>query len=166
MIKDKYYSEQFYNCIGDLIELEDLKKLDEFTQHIKVSRLEHSISVSYYSFKMSRFFKLDYKSAARAGLLHDLFFYDWKESEHSARQHTFFHPKTALENAKNITEINEIESNAIVAHMWPLSSTMLRHKESVVVSIADKYCTCAEVAEQLAEKTKTYLQKKYSLFRA
>lgn len=43
------------------------------------SRFQHSLNVSYYSFIICRKFGLDAYSAARAGLLHDLYYYDWKQ---------------------------------------------------------------------------------------
>ena len=149
---------EFKNCISDLLKTTEVQSLDNYTQHLNTSRLDHSLSVSYYSFKMSKFFKLDYKSSARAGLLHDLYLYDWRVEKQPEGNHAFAHPIVALRTAKEITSINDIESDAILNHMWPLATSMPRYKESIVVSIADKFSTCVEVKSQLLKKAKSFLQ--------
>ena len=68
----------YMECVFDIFENEKVKKLDRCEQHNHTSRLQHSINVSYYSFLICHKFGWDYRSAARAGLLHDLFFYDWR----------------------------------------------------------------------------------------
>ena len=49
------------------------EKMSEITHH-GLDRKSHSIRVSYYSYKISKALGLDYKSTARAGLIHDFFF--------------------------------------------------------------------------------------------
>ena len=60
-------------CLEGLLEHEQVLKLDLHTQHCNTSRLQHSINVSYYSFLICYKMGWDYHSAARAGLLHDLY---------------------------------------------------------------------------------------------
>lgn len=138
----------FYECVGDLIESDMLSELDNFSQHMGTSRLQHSINVAYYSFLICRKLGLDYKSAARGGLLHDLFLYDWREENDSAREHVSAHPRAALDNARKITSLNEKEEDAISCHMWPLTPRPPRFRESHIVSFADKFCTMAEVVDR------------------
>ena len=59
----------------------------------------------------------DYRSAARAGLLHDLFFYDWRTKKAIRSNHAAWHPWVAYDNAKKITELNKVETDAILKHM-------------------------------------------------
>lgn len=153
---ESLYAIEFLDCVEDLLELDEVKKLDEFCQHCNTSRLQHSLNVSYYSYLMAKTFHFDYRSAARAGLLHDLFWYDW-HVEKTPELHAFYHPKAALENAKTIANLNKIEQDAIVKHMWPLSNGMPRYKESYVVTFADKYCATVEIAEQFRAGAKTKL---------
>lgn len=136
---------EFNDCIGDLLDLDDVKKLDNFSQHLETSRLQHSINVSYYSFLFCRFLNFDYRSAARAGILHDLFLYDWRLEKQPEGAHAFAHPKVALRNAKSNVSLNEIEEDAILKHMFPLTLTPPKYKESIIVSLADKYCASCEV---------------------
>ena len=67
-------------------------------------------------------------------------------------------------NVNNFT--NEIEKDIIAKHMWPLT---LRHvpkyKESIIVTMVDKYCSTKETFEPLVYRLKQrkYLSnKKYS----
>ncbi|MCD8091054.1 MAG: hydrolase, partial [Clostridiales bacterium] len=133
----------YLECVGDLLENGEVKGLDNFEQHIGTSRLQHSLNVSYYSFIISKFLHCDYRSAARAGILHDLFFYDWR-TDKTSESHVFRHPKEALRNAEELTDLNEIEKDAIINHMFPLSSGIPHYKESYVVSAADKYSAALE----------------------
>ncbi len=143
---EKVYIDEFNEIVDELLKHDDVLSLDNFKQHLNTSRLQHSINVAYYSYLVCKKFNWDYKSATRAGLLHDLFLYDWREERQPEGAHAFAHPKVALRNAKNITELNKIEEDAIVNHMWPLTISIPKFKESMVVSFADKYSACIEVA--------------------
>lgn len=145
---DKELAGQFYECVSDLLEHKMIKDLDNFSQHVGTSRLQHSINVAYYSFLVCRKLKLDYRSAARAGIMHDLFLYDWREETKSARAHIHIHPKAALKNAKKITTLNKKEKDAILNHMWPMTPAPPRFRESHIVSLVDKFCACAEVIDR------------------
>ena len=146
--KNKELAELFYDCVKDLAEHKMVKEMDNFSQHVGTSRLQHSINVAYYSFLICRKLGLDYRSAARAGILHDLFLYDWREVSKSARVHIKDHPRAALENAGQITKLNEREADAIVNHMWPLTPAPPRFKESYIVSFVDTFCAMAEVVDR------------------
>lgn len=136
---------EFFLCVQDLITNADFKKLDNFTQHIKTSRLQHSINVAYYSFLVCKFLGLDYKSAARGGLLHDFYLYDWRTHKQPEGYHAKAHPIVALRNANKITHLNKIEKNCILRHMWPLTLIPPKYLESFIVSCIDKYCASFEV---------------------
>ena len=67
--KDKEYMAE----VGHLIQHPKLQKLKEIPHHIHSNRLEHSIHVSYTSYRISKKMGWDTKSTARGALLHDLF---------------------------------------------------------------------------------------------
>ena len=140
----------FNQCIEDLINCDTVKELDNYSQHIGTSRLQHSINVAYYSFVVCRKWGLDYRSAARAGLLHDLYLYDWRNPESPRGNHLSLHPREALKNARKITELNKVEEDAIVRHMWPMTIIPPKYVESHIVSLVDKYCAGAEVMDSIA----------------
>jgi len=146
--KNRELAELFYECVSDLTAHKMVKDLDNFSQHVGTSRLQHSINVAYYSFLICRKFGLDYRSAARAGILHDLFLYDWRKVSKSVRVHIYEHPKAALENAHKITELNEKETDAILTHMWPMTPAAPKFRESYIVSLVDTFCAMAEVLDR------------------
>ncbi|MEA4816865.1 MAG: HDIG domain-containing protein [Lachnospiraceae bacterium] len=138
---------EFWECVSDLLYQEDVQKLKFYSQHCNTSRFQHSLNVAYYSFLVCRKMGWDYHSAARAGLLHDLFFYDWREEDITGKEHIMNHAKISLSNAEKITSLNNIEKDAIVRHMWPCTLTPPRYKESYVVTMVDKLCATFEACE-------------------
>lgn len=145
---------EYFSCVSDLIDNENVLRLRNFAHHIGTTRYQHSLNVSYYNYLLCRFFKLDAKSAARAGLLHDLFFYDRKMREKSPgeRSHISVHPKIAYANAAELFSINELEGDMIVNHMWPATVRFPRHKETYVITLVDKFCAVAEFAACVKSK--------------
>ncbi|WP_250278655.1 HD domain-containing protein [[Clostridium] colinum] len=157
-------AQEFMECVKDIIHLDEIKQLDNFVQHCNTSRLQHSLNVAYYSFLWAKKRGLDYKSVARAGILHDLYLYDWRQVE-TEQHHAFHHPKEALKNAEMLVELNEIEKDAIKNHMWPLSEAFPKYKESYILSWVDKYCAVVEVSVQLCKsilKVKMFSKKAVS----
>lgn len=140
-------AQDFLACISDLLENKRVQQLKKYHQHMNTSRLQHCVSVSYYSYLIARKIGADPRKAARAGLLHDLFLYDWR-TKMTPRLHTFVHPKAAAENAKKVTELSAQELDAILKHMWPLCSGRPVYRESVAVTVADKYAASAELVHQ------------------
>lgn len=134
----------YKECIGDLLDNERIKKLDECEQHNHTSRLQHSVNVSYYSFLICRRLGWDFRSAARAGLLHDLYFYDWRIKKAIRSGHASWHPRVALDNSRKICDINKIEEDAIIKHMWPCTLVPPKYKESYVLTFVDKFCASVE----------------------
>ena len=133
---------------SDLIENEIVLSMKNFIQHGSTTCYDHCLSVSYYSYKIAKKFNLDAKSVARAGLLHDLFLYDWHkvlEKKPLFQKHGFTHPRTALENACKYFNLNEIEKDIIEKHMWPLTPRPPRYAETYLVGLADKIAACLEM---------------------
>ena len=50
---------QFLECIGDLLETPEVQQMRKFSQHGNVNCFEHSLYVSYMSFLICRFFRLN-----------------------------------------------------------------------------------------------------------
>ncbi len=143
---------QFHKCIADLIDHERVQKMDDFTQHLQTSRLQHSINVAYYAFRLCHLLGWDYKGAARAGLLHDLYFYDWRTDTKRKSSHVSWHPRVALDNAKKITTLSKSEEDAILKHMWPCTPVPPKYKISYAVTLADKFCAALEFAERFCNR--------------
>jgi len=136
---------EYKNCIEDLLINETVQMMKHFKHHYHTTCFEHSLNVSYHSYIVCKNMGLDYVSAARGGLLHDLFLYDWRVTELERGKHAFRHPGIALENANRIFTLNEIEQDIIQKHMWPLTIMPPKFYESLIVCIVDKYCATLEI---------------------
>lgn len=137
----------YFECVKDLLSDRNVLRLDEFAHHSGTSRLQHSLNVSYYNFLLCRFLRLDARAAARAGLLHDLFFYDRRDHVPVEGEgwHGVGHPKIAFMNASEMFPLSQLEGDMIVNHMWPLSLRLPRYRETFVITLVDKFCAAAEV---------------------
>ena len=141
----KYKDRQYTNIVGDILSNDDFNKLEEIVHH-GLNRKDHSIRVSYYSYKVSKLLKLDYKACARAGLLHDFFFEENKKSNLKTRIKTLVnHPKYALDNASNLFELNDKEKDIIVSHMFPITINPPKYVEGWIVNCVDDCVALAEV---------------------
>lgn len=151
----------YIECVKDVFDTDIFMKMDKFIQHGSTTTLEHSINVSYHSYKVAKRLNMDYKSAARAGLLHDFFLYDWHlepKNINFFKKHGFTHPQKALENATTHFRLNDKEKDIIEKHMWPLTLRKVpKYKESFLVSVVDKYSSCCETIVPLIEKVSSYL---------
>lgn len=136
---------EFRFCIYDLIDSPAVKEMNSFTQHSNVTTLEHCIFVAFISFLICKFFGLNYYAAARGGLLHDLFLYDWHDDDRRGKLHGLTHPTIALKNASLYFNLTEMEKDIILKHMWPITISLPKYKESFVVGCADKLCASMEV---------------------
>jgi len=136
--------DDYLECVCDLLSEEMVWSMDDLRQHADISCLDHCFNVSYVSYLLCRRWGLDYRAAARGGLLHDFFLYDWHGTK-LRNIHGIRHPKVALDNARRYFEINDKEAAVIKKHMWPLTVLPSRHKEAYVVMMVDKYCTVREV---------------------
>ena len=141
----------FYGAVSDLIENDSVLSMADFVQHGNISCLEHCLFVSYMSYKMCKALGLDAKTAARGGLLHDFFLYDWHDIKIHlgyrmgiTNMHGFSHPGAALKNAEANFELTDVERDIILRHMWPLTIKPPKYAESLVVCMADKLCAVAE----------------------
>ncbi len=93
-------------------------------------------------------------------MLHDLFLYDWRVRQDNRKGlHAFTHPKTALENASKLFDLNAKETDIILKHMWPVTIRFPKYIESYVITFVDKYCALEESLK--AYQSKTTLQKLY-----
>ena len=133
-IVDKYLSHE---------KIQDLK----LVAHHDSNRLNHSIKVSYGAYKLCKKLHLNYESSAKAGLLHDLYFEQIRDCNTIGEKFRLFmneHPKEALDTAVEYFDLTNMERNIILSHMWPTSKYVPKYKESVIVSLVDKFVSFFE----------------------
>lgn len=136
----------YYEFVADLLESKSVQDLKQYRHHIKTTRFQHSLNVSYYNYLICKFFHWDAVSAARAGLLHDLYFYETADYDatETHESHSAHHPQVALHNAMQLFSVNAVEKDIIQNHMWPATHHMPHYKESYVIVVVDKYCAALE----------------------
>ncbi|MBR6044659.1 MAG: HDIG domain-containing protein [Ruminococcus sp.] len=149
-------AEEFYHFIKDLMENDVVCEMKNFRHHYSTTCYQHCINVAYYNYIICRKLGLDARKAARAGLLHDLYLYDWRDQprKRGEKPHGMRHPGIALENAKLNFDISKREEDIIVKHMWPLTLKLPRYAESYVIVVTDKYAAMLEIGSHLKGKLK------------
>lgn len=141
--------EEYAELVADILEHPEFLRTREFTHHKGVTIYQHACAVSYLSYAICKKLNLDHRSAARGGLLHDFFLYDWRDHDvpdlPREKFHGFAHPKIALQNAERHFQLNDVERDCILRHMWPLTLVPPGTRESFIVSMVDKWVASREL---------------------
>ena len=142
------YKNQYLNYVSDLMQDTAVQSMRLLPQHrAGVSCYHHSVLVSYASWRVCDWLGLDARAAARGGLLHDFYLYNWRDAaSHPGIRHGSQHPEVALRNARARFSLTWREEDIILSHMFPYTPTKVyRCLESAVVSTMDKLCAAAEL---------------------
>jgi uncharacterized protein len=152
LVNKIYEDEEFISIIKDIINNETVQEMKNFRQHYNTSCFDHCLCVSYYSYLICKKLHLDYKSVARAGMIHDLFLYDWRTRVNGRKGlHAFTHPKTALENSLKLFKLNNKEKDIILKHMWPVTIVPPKYLESYIITFVDKHCAISETFNDISK---------------
>jgi uncharacterized protein len=156
----EYKSDREYmDCVRDILNHPVFQSMDRYIQHGTTTCRDHCIRVSYLGYKLCKRFGGNWRSAARAGLLHDLFLYDWHTHGRDTgdRFHGFTHPRTALINAEKHFELSHEEKEIILRHMWPLTPVPPTTRAGYAITCADKAWSMAETTERIVERLRVQL---------
>lgn len=147
----KEWNKEFYESIRDIAEHPVVLRMKLYPHHGSTNCYQHCLHVAYYNYQWCRFFKLDARAAARAGMLHDLFLYDWHTHAKKTGDHFHgpTHPAVALKNAEKFFELSKKEKDIISSHMWPVTLFAIPHsKEAWITTLTDKYCGGCETTRR------------------
>lgn len=149
--KRQVWKNEFYREVKDIARHPVVLRMKLYPHHGSTNCYQHCMNVAYYNYQWCRFLKLDARSAARGGMLHDLFLYDWHT--HAAktgdRFHGITHPEKAYQNARKFFDLNPIEIDIIQNHMWPVTLFGVpRTKEGWITTLTDKYCGACETSRR------------------
>lgn len=162
----KYNNDKEYlSIIDNILENNDFQKLKNIKHH-NTTRLNHSLKVSYYSYKIAKSLGLDYRDVARGGLLHDFYEEEISKCNKIKDKVLLFsikHPDNAVNNASNNFELTEKEINIIKTHMFPVDYKIPEYAESWIVSLVDKILSIVEFSNKFKYKF-SYLVNLYLLF--
>lgn len=105
---------EYYDIVSDIMGNEKFKDLKKDIHH-NTNKYDHLVRVSKLSYKLAKITKSDVESTTRAGILHDFFFGDRKSCSANSYLN---HPYTSANNAKEIFNISDFESEIIKTHMF------------------------------------------------
>ncbi len=134
----------YINIISQIVNNNDFQKL-KYEKHHTINRFDHSLEVSYKTYKICKKLRLDYVSATKAALLHDYFF-DEEFRGLSKNKKLIMHYKHSISNAKKITDLTKKEENIIASHMFPIGGKTPKYLESIIVDMVDDYVAIKENA--------------------
>lgn len=142
-MRKKYDYSEWYSIVEPIITSREYAKRRTFQHHGEVTVYTHSVKVSKLAYRMAKTIHADYKSAAIAGMLHDLYTTPWQDitgKKPFFEQHGFIHAREALENSRRYYPeyLNKKIENAILRHMFPLNITPPVHVVGYIITIADK----------------------------
>jgi len=150
---------EFINIVKDIYENANVLELKNYIQHVYSSRYEHCSQVALLTYVVCKKMKLDYVSATRGAMLHDFYFYDYNNRKDAPKHfHLFKHPRISLENALKYFNLNVLERDVILNHMWPVTIRFPKHLETYIVTFIDKYCAVKEWGYSSCRK-KSYAEK-------
>jgi uncharacterized protein len=134
---------QYMNIVQNILNNDEFLKIKNIEHH-GTSRYDHSLKVSYYSYKVAKALKLDYEQTAVGGLLHDFFLSPENRTNKERFLSTFTHPKKAVEKARENFSLTKKEEDMIRTHMFPINLAIPKYMESWIISTVDK---CVAVNE-------------------
>ena len=125
---------EFYDIINDIYKHDEFMKLNDCRHH-GITRYDHCLRVSYYTYLITKALHLNYKEATRAALLHD-FFTDEVLTFNVVHKITK-HPDIAVKKASKYFELSELQKDIIRTHMWPCTFMPPKYLESWIVDMID-----------------------------
>lgn len=149
IINDKKYK----NIVKSILRDPNFKMTYNIEHH-GISRMEHSLKVSYHAYRIAKKMGLDYEAVARGGLLHDFYLEGDERSAIRRFLDTFTHPKKALKTADEYFNLNEMEKNIIVSHMFPIYLSVPKYRESILVNVVDKFIGGYEMLRKVRYQTR------------
>jgi uncharacterized protein len=141
------FEKRFAASLFLMAQTSQLPEMNHYIQHGKTSTLLHCIAVAYVSCRLAEILRISpYRQEIfRGAMLHDYFLYDWHEKDDSHRWHGFTHPEKALENANRDFKLSAREQDMIEKHMFPLTMSLPKYRESFLICLVDKGCSTYEV---------------------
>lgn len=130
--------------VKPILDHPEFQRRKEYPHHNEITVYDHCLAVSRLAYRMAKKRKLDAKSAAIAGLLHDFYDKPWQNCEEKKpilKRHGFIHAREAMINSyRFFPELMTDEiANSILRHMFPLNKIPPKYKIGWLVTLADKY---------------------------
>lgn len=147
----------YLKSVEDLIRHPQILSMKQYPHHGQVDCYEHSLRVSYVAYQLGLKLRMDARSLARGGMLHDFYLYDWHIKGERKGLHGFTHAKRSLMNARQYFSLTKLEEEIIKGHMWPLNPGLPTYPETYILMLADRYCTLSESLRDMKKTLKSKL---------
>lgn len=135
---------EYLKIIEGICSNKEFLKTKEILHH-GLTRYDHNMRVSYFSYRLAKFFRLDYVAAARGGLLHDFFLENGNDYKlYEKAKLIVKHPKIASLKAEEYFDLNAKEKDIILTHMFPVSPFVPKYMESWIVDMVDDFVAICE----------------------
>lgn len=135
---------EYLNIIEEICTNKEFLKTKNILHH-GLTRYDHNMRVSYFSYRITKFLKLDYISTARAGLLHDFFLENGNDCKYYEKAKLIVkHPKMAILKAEECFCLNDKEKDIILTHMFPFCLAVPKYMESWIVDVVDDFVAICE----------------------
>lgn len=131
---NRYNDIEFNKIIQPILSNKEFLKTQNIVHH-NTTRFDHSLRVAYYTYKVSKALKLDYKDTTEAALLHDFFIDEVKDKNMIQRLRQ--HPMCAVNNSLKYFDLNDKQIDIIKTHMFPVTFTPPKYLESWLVNLVD-----------------------------
>lgn len=138
--------DEYIQIVKPILQNPEFIKRRIYHHHENRSVYGHCLMVSIKAYHFAKYFNLDYKSTAIAGLLHDFYTNDWQLNRRSCpiwQAHGFVHAHEAMINSYQVFPnlMNRKIENTILRHMFPLTLIPPLYLEGWIICIMDKVCS-------------------------
>lgn len=140
---NNYIDWEFSNIVRPIIENKEFQQMKNITHH-GITRYDHSLRVAYFTYKVTKALKLDYKEATEAALLHDFFLDDVENENKIAKLRR--HPGCAVAKSLKYYDLTEKQVDIIKTHMFPITFTPPKYLEGWLVDLVDDAASVYERA--------------------
>src|SRR5574344_1776660 len=159
------YFNEWYQIVKDILLSDEFQRRKLFKHHDN-SVWDHSINVSFRSFLMAKYYNLDEKTCAIAGLLHDFYPKAYKKCPELEKLNPnymsrvigklsfkelygFVHAKEAANNALKYYPklVDDKIYSCIKTHMFPLNIIPPRYPEGWIITLMDKKLSASTIKE-------------------
>lgn len=157
--------DEWFNIAKEVLLSDEFQKRKYFMHHHNLTVWEHSILVSFKSFKIAKRLGADARVCALAGLLHDFYTQAWLYSEELAqiddgkylkeigvrkplfKMHGFTHGADAARNyVKYFPELEDKKiTDSIKKHMFPMNIVPPKYIEGYILTSVDKLNSVKEL---------------------